>query len=88
MHGCIISFTAGFTNGYNPSDICVGSDGNLWIVDIANHYIDKVTTAGQVTQFNAYAAALVGGYIGIVSGPDGNIWFTERGSNRIGRIVW
>ena len=27
------------------------------------------------------------GPIGIAAGPDGNMWFTELGGNRIGRIV-
>jgi streptogramin lyase len=25
--------------------------------------------------------------VGITSGPDGNLWFTEHGGNRIGRIT-
>ena len=39
-----------------------------------------------MTEFSAGISA-EGGPAGITAGPDGNLWFTEAGRNRIGRIT-
>jgi len=47
--------------------------------------IGRVTTAGSFTE---YAIPTRGsGAAGIAAGPDGNLWFTEAMSNKIGRIT-
>ena len=75
-------------------DITLGPDGNLWFtwsegsVTVGpplTRSVGRITPSGAITQFPlgsdpSFAVA------GITSGPDGNLWFTEPGSNRIGRI--
>jgi streptogramin lyase len=60
-----------------PRSIAVGSDGNLWFT--AEHAVDKITTAGAITQ---YTAGLQTGAVTeqIVAGPGGDLWFTDGGS--------
>ena len=41
---------------------------------------------GQITEFSA-GITTGSGPVGITAGPDGNLWFTEIGGNRIGRIT-
>jgi streptogramin lyase len=41
--------------------------------------------SGQITEFPVPAEN--GNPVGITAGPDGNLWFCERGGNRIGRIT-
>ena len=82
-------------NGSRAEDIAVGPDGNLWFTwsqgsaspvgpPLARS-IGRITPTGTITEFplgsdSSFASA------GITSGPDGNLWFTEPGSNSIGRI--
>ena len=46
--------------------------------------IGRITPAGAVTEFSSGISAGSGPQ-GITAGPDGNLWFTEFGGNRIGR---
>src|SRR5262249_49919630 len=72
--------TAGvFTESTNPSgitnsySITTGPDGNLWATEFQNPgHIDRITTAGVVTQFPFNSLGL-----GITSGPDGNLWMVD-----------
>ena len=83
-----------FTGFPQPScrrlaDIAVGSDGNLWFTwnslrepFPAGISRRRLSGAGEVTEF-----PVPGGSEGIAAGPDGAIWFTEGGLDRIGRIT-
>jgi streptogramin lyase len=79
--------------------IVAGPDHNLWfiapkgsaLVD-ATLKVDRVTTtSGVITEYAIPAPALRpnGVYCtdSIAPGPDGTLWFTECGANRIGRIT-
>ena len=61
-----------------PHGIAAGSDGNLWFADPSG--VDRITTAGTVTQFPGSA-------YWITAGPDGNLWFTDTSNSAIGRIT-
>jgi len=67
------------------SDIAVGPDGNLWFTEGGRTKVGRITTAGQITEFDLPQGA--GSTTAIAAGPDGNVWFTESGANRIGRIT-
>jgi virginiamycin B lyase len=67
------------------SDIAVGPDGNLWFTEGGRTKVGRITTGGQITEFELPAGA--GSATAIAAGPDGNLWFTESGAARIGRIT-
>jgi streptogramin lyase len=55
-----------------------GADGNVWFVgDSGKIAIDRVTPSGEISQFGS---GLVGAPSHLVTGPDGNIWFTAQQS--------
>jgi streptogramin lyase len=67
------------------ADIAVGPDGNLWFTEGLRPKVGRVTTSGQVTEFdlpNPDASPSE-----IAAGPDGNLWFTEWRGGRVGRIT-
>jgi streptogramin lyase len=71
--------TSGTTTTYVlPGDIesalTVGSDGNIWGADPNAVTIDKIQ-ASNGALFAQYHTSY--GPVGVTSGPDGNIWFTE-----------
>lgn len=59
--------------------ITQGPDGALWYT--AGIAIGRLTVSGVVTSQIAVSASF-----GIATGSDGNIWFAEAGSNKIGRV--
>ena len=84
---------AGAVSGYSvgagntgPDAITVGSDGNLWFSEFTGQQIGKVTTAGQVTLYQPFAATGYGDISGIFKGPDGNFWVGE-GASEITKIT-
>ena len=70
------------SNLYSVLHIASGSDGNLWL-SAAPNAIVRMTTVGSFVEF-----AMPGGSIaGLAAGPDGNVWFTDGGLNKIGRVT-
>jgi virginiamycin B lyase len=75
------------TQGASFQDMAVGSDGALWITDIYNEQIVRMTTQGTYTNFplHYYSAPY-----GITGGPDKALWFTFASGSKgpgIGRIT-
>jgi virginiamycin B lyase len=64
--------------------LTLGSDGAVWFTegDAGGASIGRIDRVGRLTQFPLPSGEA--GPLGIVPGPDGNIWF--GGANRIGRI--
>jgi plastocyanin len=55
-----------------PFDIVAGPDGNLWATtDTFISTIEKITTAGVVTQYSSYGSDYS---VNIAAGPDGNLY--------------
>jgi streptogramin lyase len=79
----------------NPGDIAAGPDGNVWFTDRANtaialiclttgpHCTSTDVTNHAIQNFNTPTGSTPEG---IVTGPDGNVWFTDRGNTAIGII--
>ncbi len=76
-----------------PVTLVEGSDGNMWFTDpespfLTGKKIGKVIGSGEkrgeVTIYSP--AGMSGGAWGIAAGPDGNIWFTEPGVQKVGHI--
>lgn len=78
-----------------PNSITAGPDGNVWFTNLTTRSlpnvgtppgIGRITPSGEITEYRAglqYASTPDG----IVSGPDGALWFTDRELRSIGRIV-
>jgi streptogramin lyase len=63
-----------------------GPDGNLWICDVTDDLILKVSTDGVVLE--SYPVPTANAHPSdITTGPDGDLWFTEQTGNKIGRIT-
>jgi virginiamycin B lyase len=80
-------------NSLEEGGITAGSDGNMWFAEenpgagdpASGHAIGNITTSGatitRIPFTNTFTSPA-----GIVTGPDGAIWFAENGNNSIGRI--
>jgi hypothetical protein len=55
----------------------------MWFTQDGLTKIGKATSAGAVTE---YSPGLTGAAFGIAKGPDGNVWFTEKGAKKDGYI--
>jgi virginiamycin B lyase len=80
--GTFTAYTIGMMAAAN--DICLGSDGNLWFCDNTNK-IGRMTPSGTFTEWNIPTTGTAP--LRIVSGPDGNLYFTESTASKIGRIT-
>jgi streptogramin lyase len=76
-------------NGYSWFGIISGPDGNLWFPYIyANSCecsaIGRITTSGTISVFPT--ATPSSEPVDVAVGSDGNIWFTESGVSKIGKM--
>lgn len=63
-------------------ELTMGPDHNLWSATDP----DQITRISLTGSFTAYQASPGCYPHGIVTGPDGKLWFTEANTNRIGRL--
>jgi len=66
-----------------PLIIIEGPDQNLWFTEFTGEKIGRITTSGAITQFSIAGAQSL---VGLASGSDGNIWFTDQFSGTVGHI--
>jgi len=98
------SGSAGFANGNGtaasfsaPYDICIDSDGNLYVTDATNHSIRKITQAGDVTTFAGLGTpgsqdgttsnATFSNPLGIAIDGANNIYICDVGNSKIRKIT-
>ncbi len=65
-----------------PESPVLGTNGSIWFSE--PHALGEITATGQITVFSTGLLREPGD---LVSGPDGNIWFTESEPAAIGRIT-
>jgi virginiamycin B lyase len=97
--GVITEFTV--PSGNSTSGITRGADGNIWFTEQTAASIGRITPAGAILELPVSAAVgtPTGPYAGyslvtsangapttITTGPDGLMWFTEKGAAKIGRL--
>jgi virginiamycin B lyase len=78
-----------------PNSITAGPDGNVWFTNFTTRSLPNIGTPpgigriapnGQITEYRA-GLSYASSPDGIVAGPDGALWFTDRELDSIGRIV-
>jgi len=79
--GALTEFVSPFPQ---PVGIALGADNALWLTDGAQH-VARFTTAGAFTSLTTPSSNSSPQVI--AAGPDGALWFTEYGSNKIGRAT-
>jgi sugar lactone lactonase YvrE len=92
--GTITEFDKGLSQNNAQDDITVGADGNIWVEQasqdgVAAGGIARITPTGVITELTSGLNTNPGqGADGdaLLSGPDGNLWFSDRGSEAIGKI--
>jgi hypothetical protein len=95
--GAITEFDQGLSQNNAQDDITVGADGNIWVEQASQDMLEaggvaRITTAGVITQFkNGQSGVNLnpgqgGDGDALLTGPDGNLWFSDRGSKAIGKI--
>jgi virginiamycin B lyase len=81
-------FTIHRSKFVNGRAIAVGPDANLWVADTGltgkTGNIARITPAGKFTIFGGRG---IDRPIAITAGPDDAMWFTNSGSDSIGRIT-
>ncbi len=96
-NGIIQEFAVPF--GFAGTGITLGSDGRLWVLDYGLTFGNGVKTNGGVIALTIGTNGVTGASyyntnitlnsrpLGITSGPDGNLYFTEPLAGKIGRIT-
>jgi virginiamycin B lyase len=84
--GKVTHFTVAASNA-ELEGITAGPDGNLWVTELADgshtaNRVYRVTTRGKSKAFTVGSSPDI-----ICVGTDNALWFTENGSNAIGRLT-
>jgi virginiamycin B lyase len=69
-----------------PAGIAEGNDRNLYVAENSGDRIDQISMDGRVHEF--WLPTRGSRPDGVVRAADGSIWFTEFGSEKIGRLDW
>ena len=77
--GVVTEFTTGLSASSSPWGITATPDGKLWYT--GSYLVGRITSAGVVTEY-----AIPGFGLGIAQGPDGNIWFADESTYKVGRL--
>lgn len=67
-----------------PVAIAPGRYGYVWVSELSGGKLLRVSMTGRMREFPLPPGARP---YGLVSAPDGNVWFADRGRNRIGLVT-
>ncbi len=76
------------TAEFNPALLAPGPDGAIWITEpssFSNDYVARFTLDGVLTEYTW--PTFMGYPLGIVQGPDRNLWVTEFGARQIAQVT-
>lgn len=72
--------------GSLPYDIVTGPDDAMWVTESGADKIARVSLDGTITEFDVPSRSVMHAHLGgIVSGPDGALWFQQALRNSLGR---
>jgi virginiamycin B lyase len=86
--GAVVTlFHSGLAAESLPGEIVSSQDGHLWFNDRSDTTpaIGRVSMSGEIEEFSA-GLNPKGGIWDIAAGPTGDIWFTDRGGDDVGRV--
>jgi tripartite motif-containing protein 71 len=69
-----------------PSDVAIGTEGRVYVVDSGHHRIALYDTAGNSLAYFGSEGKEEGqlqGPVGIAAGPDGSVYVADRGNQRL-----
>jgi YD repeat-containing protein len=72
--GAVTDFQVSANTSDAVGGITAGPDGALWFVDTYQQTIDRITTAGALSEFQMPSGSDLAGYM--TTGPDGRLWFS------------
>lgn len=75
------------SHGYGIEDFTFDNNGNIWLVMTTKSGFAKISPSGGITEFPFSGELPVSWPNGITSAPNGIMYFSENGANRIGKIT-
>ncbi len=84
---------------YQPTDLAVGPDGSIYIVDSSNQRIRRIAPDGMITTFagsglygqggdgELATAAELGSISGVAVGPDGTVYLADQTFQKVRRVT-
>jgi len=76
---------------YNPGSLAADKAGNIYVADVANRLIRKITSAGLVSTLTPYESTYSPNtgstLVGISADASGNIYLADAGANAIRKIT-
>jgi streptogramin lyase len=75
-----------YGNPLGMYDAAIAIDGRIWLTFAISNALRKVVRVNEPDPGSFVVPTANSTPTSIVSGPDGNLWFTERTGNKIGRI--
>jgi virginiamycin B lyase len=67
-----------------PVAIAPGRGGVLWVSELSGGKLLRISRTGKIREFPLPAGARP---YGVASAPDGNVWYADRGRNRVGLVT-
>jgi len=89
LTGTITEYSTGLTTGSAPTGITAGPAGSntVWFTEAGAARVGSVSTAtataGAITEHGTLSITSSG----IALGADGNLWYTEQGTGKVGNIL-
>lgn len=91
-HGTGISLGCAITGGtfFNPStsNYPASYTGCYFFLDFCGNWIDILTPSGTTWTHSNFASNISGSPVGIVTGPDGNLYYLSRNNSAVYKIVY